>query len=454
VDAWLIANVGQRDLHLDGRPLEAKRLRIEGERVEREYGTLRERISAPMLFAALDHLRSMPEKAQVRVLLVATDQADPRFREGDTVNCAAVLKRVIADRGMASKVLVRTAGDQPNLYDRMLEYYRSRALQRLEPPGERYYLLLAGGTPAANTALLLAGVWRFGEKAHALSVGEDTGRVRPMDIGRRIVASYRRDRVNELLERRDFAGATALLDAGSSARLVADAAAKRLNLDFEPSRNLLGETLSEIGGSAPAEIDALYAEAQRLTDDDRAAVMREVYWNAIVKWRREEYADFLGRVWRLMEASLQEAVGRVCGLNLADEHGTRADFERWVRERPALVALIEKELGEPLRRVKQSSWLLGVVLGWIVAQNPPDLPDALRNCHNAVQTLDRLRSLRNDCVLAHGFKALSRDAILARLENPEEGFLLNSLVSLLAVWGVTPGNDPYEQFAIAVKGLL
>lgn len=454
---WLIANVGQRDLQVDGCPLDAHRLRDDAARVQREYDALRDRVFAPMLSAALDYLRSAAQSVEVRVLLLTTDQTDPRFRDGDTVICGNVLKRFLTDRypSLVSKVLIHTTNHPPHLYDRMLEDFRSLLLTRLEPPGERYYLLLAGGTPAANAALLLAGVWLFAEKAHALTVGEDTGRVRPMDIGRRIVASYRRDRVCELLTRRDFAGAAALLDADSPARIVADAAAKRLNFDFSPSAKMLGDLLAQRGGALPPELDPLYADAQRLADHDNPAVMREVYWNAMVKWHREEYADFLGRLWRLIEASLQEAVGRISGINLTDKHASAKAFDAWVQTRSDLLDHLNRETGRPpAQRIEQSAWLLAFILGWLVDHDPAAKSDPFRACHHAVQALAPLRALRNKSVLAHGFQGLSKESILNELPSPQETALLDSLARLLSIWNIDPGSNPYALFAASLEKLL
>lgn len=454
MDVWLIANVGQRDLQLDGRPLDAKRLRAEGARIEAEYETLQARLSAPMLSAALDYVRTRHDGAQVRVLLTATDQADARFREGDTVTCAGVLKRLLAERfgGLLAKTQVRTTAEKPNLYDRMLHYYETRGLDHLAPTGERYYLLLAGGTPAANTALLLAGIRRFWERAIALSVGEGSAAVRPMDVGPRIMASYRRDRVQELLDRRDFSGAATLLGVESAAGRVAAAAAKRLNLDFEPSERMLEETLRESGGRTPAALDDLYEEARRLAAKERRAIIRELYWNALVKWRREEYADFLGRVWRLREATLQESVGRACGLDLTNKIAAQSAFEQWVRAQPGLPGHVCANSKRPAPRIELEAWCLIAVLGWLAQQHAADGP--LAACYHAACQLDKLSSLRNSSVIAHGFTGLSRETVLRAMETPEESNLLDCLAALLEVWGVSPGVDPYAQFADAVAQLM
>lgn len=457
MDVWLIANVGQRDLQLDGQALDAKGLRAEGTRIARAYVSLKDRLSAPMLSPALEYLASQAGTTGARVLLVATSQEDSRFRDGDTLTCAAVLGRLLHERHGAvvrEAPLVRVVTSQPNLYDRLLAEYTGETLRDMEP-ADRYCLLLAGGTPAANAALLVAGVWFFGEKAQALSVGADTGLARPMNIGERIFASYRRDRILELLARRDFAGA-ALLAPVHQARALAEAAAQRMNLDLKPSHRIL-ETLRKAGGGLAGQIEVLHEQARLLAAGDKPAMMREVYWNALVKWRRGEYADFLGRVWRLREAALQEALSALTGLNLADEYGSRIPFERWVRGQPALVAAIEKALsersGEKLRQIGQSAWLLSVILEWKTGVDP-GLPAALRACSGAAAALEPLSGLRNKCILAHGFKGLSKDAILGRLPSHDEKALLDNLAALLGVWNTAPGDDPYEQFAEAIKEIV
>ncbi len=450
MEVCLIANVGQRDLQLDGRPLDASRLRSEGERLGGEYSVLQDRLSAPIVEAALAHIRSVAEKPKVNVFLVATDQDDERYREGDTATCAAVIERLLRERRLASEVVVLQTKSPPNRYDRMLAYYESKALSHKKLKGDRFYLLLAGGTPAANTALLLAGIWRFGENAHVLNVGEDTITARPMDVGRRIVSSYRDERVNELLGRYDFAGAGLLIE-DVHARQVADAAAKRLNFEFGPSVKILGETLSEIGGRAPRELDALYEEGQQLAAGKQGIVLREVYWNAVVKWRLEEYADFLGRAWRMKEAALQEAVGQVCGLDLTNKDKSREPFESWVRTCPGLVQYLEmKKVTGP---IEQSAWLLGLILDWLASENGDDFSQPLRKCRDANNELDPLRQLRNDCVLAHGFEGLSKEVILNKLGGIDEEALFDALATLLVVWTMSPGANPYDQFAKLIQKL-
>ena len=224
-----------------------------------------------------------------------------------------------------------------------------------------------------------------------------------MDVGRRIVDSYRRNRLEELLERRDFAGAAALLEPQHDSRLAAEAAAKRLNLDFAPSLHLLNQILARSGGATPDQLDCLYHDTDSLARGERDAVMLEVYWNARVKWYRGDYADFLGRVWRLMEAALQEAVGRLCGLDLTDEKRTRDDFDQWVRSIPDLFKFIEKQTTEKIDSNKQSAWLLGKVLEWFLKQDNQKPPPETARCAQAVKNLEPLRNPRNKSVLAHGF---------------------------------------------------
>jgi hypothetical protein len=106
-----VANVGNRDLWLDGAPIPAEQCRQRGQEILADYDAYRDRLSAPILEAGLryvlDHHTDGPGPL---VHLFATNQSETAgpYRDKDTVDVARVLKRLLPERLRGSRVKLRT----------------------------------------------------------------------------------------------------------------------------------------------------------------------------------------------------------------------------------------------------------------------------------------------------------------------------------------------------------
>ncbi|MFA6244649.1 MAG: hypothetical protein WC655_27140, partial [Candidatus Hydrogenedentales bacterium] len=308
IEICLIANVGQRDLHLHGKPLDKVALRAEAERVLREMVELGKHLSMPMLDPAMEFIVSANGGTKInRVILVGTNQEDERFRPGDTIPCAEIMRRLILSSRQdfvakgATVVPIRSA---PHLYDRMMTLYRAEVFGHSYVHGDKVYLLCTGGTPACNTALMVAGIERFRERCQVLHVSEGNGGVVPLSVGSIILGTYRREAHKRLLDSYQFdAVASDSEEQNEAVKLIAEAAARRLNFDFEGSYMALSQVRGR-HADLPSEVDKVFDESVCLKSADRDRVMRELYWNGRVKWETSAFADFLGRLWRLIEESL------------------------------------------------------------------------------------------------------------------------------------------------------
>ncbi len=466
----LIANVGKRDLQLDGAPLPAKGeggLRGQAAALLKDYDTVRERLSAPMIQPALERIFRLKTERIAALLLVATDQEDEAFRGGDTVECAEVLKRFVFDqcsRGKAPEkkqltqepIVVRIS-EAPHQYDRMADFYRKKIVtEKALRDADCVYLLCAGGTPACNTALLLAGVARFREKCEVLNVDEGTGTVGLLSIGREMLDGYRREARGRLLERWDFDAIACDPACGLSLRRVAEAAEARLNFDFERHERRLAD-LAPTEARHRRDLDALDVEAQYLTKlCDEAKLLQELYWNAHVKWQRNECADFLGRVWRLCEAALYRVVGQITGLKFDGTRKSEVCFERWASAQSGLMEWVQKEMRQPQVALRPNTEILQHTLTYMIQPENlsrfPAAPPELGEIARQVEVLYRARGLRNKSIIAHGYQGLSKEGILGELETEEEG-LFNTLRRLLEAQGVAINDNPFDRYAKLIRAL-
>ena len=466
----LIANVGKRDLQIDGTPLlgngEAD-LRAKSTAIAGNYDAVKDRLSAPMIQPAIERIHRLEGQRLAAVVLVATDQKDERFRPGDTIGCAEVLKRFLFDvlsrnRAPEKKVLEQEPSlvritDAPHRYDRMAEYYqRSVVTVKALRDADRVYLLCAGGTPACNTALLMEGVAQFREKCHVLNVDEGTGTVRPLDMGRRMLDGFRREARDRLLERGDFDAIAHDPGYREALRLLAEAAEARLNFAFQRHERLVANLVHTEAGRHRA-FDTIQDDAQRLVSlSDESTRLIELYWNAWLKWRRNECADFLGRVWRLCEAALCRGVGLVSGLTFDGSRESDKAFSDWGSGQAGLVEWLKKQMRRPDIALKPNTEVLQHTLTYLLLPgNSSRFSSAeaeLGEVANQVEALYKARNLRNKSIVAHGYNGLSKRAILEALEMDEKE-LFASLGKLLEAQGVAIADNPYDRYVEMIRAL-
>lgn len=452
----LIGNVGQRDLQRGGKPLDKGRIRDEAQALLECFEQVRKELSAPMIEEALRCAARDAGVGRVESLvLVATDQVDERFRSGDTEPAARAIKALLEDDARAAVrptvCKVHTIRDAPNDYDAMLREYRNGVLTRCQPrDADRLYVLCAGGTPACNTALLIAAIERYGERVTALYVNEATRIATPLRVSDELLRGYRRVSRDEALAHYDFS-AVAHTDAHPEfVRNIARAALARANFDFNAHDTLLGRLHSELTRLDRRAAETLLTDARALANGKPEYLLREVYWSAWVRWAREEYADFLGRMWRIIEMAYQLPFAEITGFDLDGSDKTEKKLREWVERYPALLAQLEHEKV----RINQSRYALEKILE-AVQGGATNCDDATRDRIGRILTctrrITRLAELRNKSVIAHGFKGLSREIILTNLEVQSDDEMWEAVKALLAEVSVTPGANPFDRFRTLIQ---
>lgn len=418
------------------------------------YAAYRPRLSAPILEPVMRELRRLHGQID-GVVLVGTDQADEAHRHGDTLPAARVLVKLLKEKYsdvVKGNPKPRGYTGPPHNYAAACEAYRENILRDKALQTDHVYVVCTGGTPACNTGLLLAAIERFRERCTVMYVPRDAAIVELPPVGRHLLARFRLEAVRGLLEHRDFMAVAAMEGVPEHAKDVARSAAARLNLDFEAGYRLLTQALGRLE-SPPAELRDAQETGGLLADGDRVSVLREVYWHARLKWRRDECADFLGRVWRLQEAALYAWYKQVTGLDL-DDMSNHSAFGKWVQQTGILFQHLERSLPSPVD-LRPSTFLLQKAMEVLVKVDGllgDDLRARGKTILEAVSCLEKARELRNKSVIAHGFKGLSKSAILNAMNTDEPG-LLGQLEALMAAMGIDVGEDPYAGLATGIEKL-
>ncbi|HOJ31921.1 MAG TPA: hypothetical protein PKY35_04730 [Candidatus Hydrogenedentes bacterium] len=441
----IIANVGQRDLMIDGKPLPSEKLREYSKEINENYESQKGRLSAPLLEPAMNLiLNEFDNKTEIKMTLIATNQEDLNFQKGDTIYCAKVLEKLLKakfSKKTSLDIRIRELKSPPNMYDAMIPCYMGWAQSRKfqTENADRVYLICTGGTPACNTALLLAGISVFRHKCEAIYINERDKNPYPLQVGKQVLGLYRKERLNALLKRHDFAGIAADTEQAQEVRDVAGAAAARLNFDFEKMKRHLAPLVRE--PFLRSLIGSLWDEANTLTKNDceRVKKLRELYWNAVLKWEAEECADFLGRVFRLREEALRVGVERVSGIALDSTQANDKKLWDWVREDPEL----EQKMGN-----KSGSHPSTEVLSKVLEIESAKFPE-VRGLYETSEWFRDLSQLRNKSIIAHDTQGVSKENILEKITGTEET-IFDQLKRLCELLGVETGENPYDEFAKAI----
>lgn len=450
----IIANVGKRDLMWDGKPLPSDMLREKSREIYEDYESQKDRLSAPLLEPAMNlALDGLRDRAQIKMTLIATDQEDPNYREGDTIHCAEVLQKLLKERfskKASPDINIRKLESAPNRYDEMIKRYMSWAQNNKfqTENADQVYVVCTGGTPACNTALLLAGISVFRHKCKAIYTDEKDKCAYP--VGKQVLNLYRKERLDALLQRHDFAGIAADPEQAKEVRNVAAAAAARLNFDFEKMKTDLAPVVEEI--SLRSFIQSLWVEATELVKDDceRAKKLRELYWNAVLKWESGEYADFLGRVFRLREEALRIGVEKITGIALDSTKENCPQFWDWVKKNCELndndCNFLREKIGNKACAQPNTRDFSKVLELYAKKHNDSNL----KTLYQTSEWFTGLSNLRNKSIIAHDTRGVSRDQILDTITETEEA-MFGQLKRLLECLGAQTGTNPYEEFAAAIR---
>jgi hypothetical protein len=476
-----LANVGTRDVTLDGRPLPLPR--PDGERLLRAYLEYPEafghRLDAPILLPGL--LRAIRVAGSVdRLVLFVSDQPEgvaPEHRDRDTVHLGELLRlwlpRCAVLGGGLGEVRVVAIPGNPADYSTAILFYE-RALPGLVPDGARtVYVAPVGGADASNTGLWLASVRLFRARVEAIYVMPG-GRVEQIPLARVLLRDQAVRQACALLEYYDYSGLASLLAGvpwwgGAWHPLFARAMSERLHFNFWGAVRLLDQAAEKAGGEERAWIgrmsDSLRRFARCLESGGKAPAsgdpepewtawlerhrtgLAELYWNMLVKARRAEWVDFLGRAFRLYEGVLRLVFEETTRHSTCrGPSGRYPDFAGYVAGDEGLVSYLRSKgvrAGEDGVSWEPSTYVLKLVVEYWTERERGAA--GFLPVRGMCLLMERLAQLRNASIMAHGWDPVSRDEMERQAGMGIEE-VLERIRRGLKAGGVETGEEnPYDQ---------
>jgi hypothetical protein len=294
--------------------------------------------------------------------------------------------------------------------------------------------------PAANFALLLRAVERYGGQCHPLYVPEGKTRPVPLDLSAQLVQTELLRQARQEIQQMEFGRAAALLrrvDVEEALPGLAEHAQHRLHFDFIRARRVLEATVIGRPGPERGRALRLRERLDELENGELPALIGELYFNLKVTFEAGRYVDFLSRAFRFEEAVLRLVVEEALRAT-TEPKGGRADpaFAAAVEADPALQAMLGRQQLDYQR--EPSVPLLAAIVGHLAGLGGADQPRIAR-IHQLIQGLDPLRGLRNKSIGAHGFRGVSREDV----ERTYAGDLLADLRELGDLASARLDADPF-----------
>jgi len=450
-----IANVGSRDVVVEGRLNLPKDSRPLGELILSNWDTYKPHLRLPILVKTLDAVLEKHGRVD-HILLYASNQADTSYRHTDTEPYARIIKQFLEEKHgdwIKSVLEIVEVNGNPSDYDLMYRFYTEDLQLRAEEifaQDERVYASISGGTPAMSIMLLWQGVQVLGTRLQPLYVLQEKETPVELKIGRDLLVRSLQANLQKVTSIYQYDAALAILKdnaalLAASLRyydalcLLIEAANHRVNFNFELAFNALESPVS-----LPKPYSTQWQQALKaIQNRDDAWLLREEIYGAELDLERGAYKDAVANIFAFREGALRlYAIQK--GAQFTDAERKRLDGA-WIDSIDGLRDyLVEKDID--LKR-NVTTFVFERVLDYLGKTDA-----SIHQMVKAINGFENLAKIRNDATHSHkgvalddiektysgGIDAIVRDlrAVYAQMigqpiaENPFKT-LLNPLISAL-----------------------
>ncbi|MDD4281990.1 MAG: hypothetical protein PHW58_07190 [Candidatus Methanofastidiosa archaeon] len=313
MNEYLIANVGNRDVLLDGGPIDEPL--IKGKEILEQYEAYEARLSFP-LFEKL-----VRNKSYEKIYLIVTDQKgelEDSYRKKDTRYFGEIIKKAHSTLAIDTFPLMGNPASYDNAFHSYAPFYET-ILQAHGDTDSLYYISLSGGTCAQNTASLYHGSIIFGENCQPVHVSEKESDIQYLKAASSIRRKVAVEHAKSSLGRYEYRSAYEQLKNESNDSLVLallDYADFRSKFQFKKASTALGK------GRKPKGMESLLFrrltdECTRLEENDPAQLLLELS-HLIRKYHHVGmFNEAFALLFRFVESALHYYVEKLTGAPLS-----------------------------------------------------------------------------------------------------------------------------------------
>ncbi|MBS3765263.1 hypothetical protein KGY71_01955 [Candidatus Bipolaricaulota bacterium] len=379
--------------------------------VFKNYRERKRELSLPVISPYLEEF----EKVE-RLYLIVTEGMEKGLRA--SLNHGLVIKRKIEETyGKKIQVNIWELGRSPDDIRSIYDFYADK-LGNLESSGRKIFSL-SRGTPVMDAALFIHASTIF-NNVELYQREPKSERFTPLPHKETVRKLLTKQSIQTLINQGEYGAALNLLEKESipgREKLVhlLDYGRQRLYFNFEGAKKAYSELESHLSSIERKELGDLFTlEVKDLQDK-----LIELGWNTIVKLERQEYVDFVGRLFRFQEALAEYVFESETGQEIDWESKTEGnrDFRKTLWNYPDLVEEIRKEvkldLGENLENLRINTTVLHVCFRYFVKKDGERWGQLWEVYKKSRRIVD---NLRHYTIVAHGFQGVSKERIEAELE--------------------------------------
>jgi len=480
--ALFLSNVGNRDLGKDGAPLFDTKPNSKSDELKeycrKTYNELTgmdleaselfdftKELYSSGVYKKLD-LEPIIIKDKVKTILDFHDSVDVilfgTLQNGgyktDAYYSASIieylLKKDFGDKINSIKVYAIT--DNPSDYALMFEYYKKTLKNIGNNDSDNYdtiYLGITGGTPALAYGLITCGALKWESKVKVLYKSPNKDEPVELEIGNKIFNILKNKEFKTLYDKhlyelcanigRDYNLIPRweyhyLL--GLNYKKLFDF--KRALEEFEKAYNCenikikdkkeIQKQIELIKGLEEVDVNKIVI---RDNIEIYAKLIDLLIENAKIKWENGECVDFVGRIFRLKEAMLRMIIEKEFNIStnpekIKDEKTGKKfnrylEFEKFLDDNPDILNYLEKETDWNSRK-EPNNKVLDWILGYMVGSNKKKWK-RYGKIYGFSKNLEKLAELRNESILAHGFKGISKRDIVEKYGGGDENKIIRDL---------------------------
>lgn len=215
-----IANIGNSDVYYNGqRAAEVKLPRIIGKELLDAWASKREKVSIPIISAGFDKIKesaALPNE----IWLFCTNQPSTVaeiHRNKDTAHFAEIVQKKICEtyKYTSDSIKIITINGNPSNYDEMMDFFDKFFSGTISADdiykNAFFFFSITGGTPQANTGLLVNAVNHFENNGQAVYVSEKSGAA-TLDLVSKVINKKYASLVCTMINNYDYAAALNIIE--------------------------------------------------------------------------------------------------------------------------------------------------------------------------------------------------------------------------------------------------
>ncbi|MBV7275129.1 hypothetical protein JMF89_06825 [Clostridiaceae bacterium UIB06] len=380
------------------------------------------------------------EKLQ-KIILMITDQEDINYNGQDTVYLGEIIKKLHSDKKLEIglnqskdniEIVSFCTKSNPSDYDEMRKFYQEKLSKEYD--SNKIFLNITGGTPAMAFGLLYNTSINASCRVIPFYTKQNTNRSVKFNVSETIRKDDDKKQICEFITKNDYMAAKILLEKYNkygvsekkyeTALNMIKAAHARIQFDFK-NASIYIEKAEDYDSGSRSICDKFIYFIKELQNNEKIYLLNELKNNAIYEYENGAYTDFLGRVFRMEEDIYRSILIKKDILRINENDNLKLNNKA---ELESAGIVVKGKLNVP-----QMSKILDAIL-----EKESEEYKLYVHCTK----MDKLRQIRNDSVLAHGYKGVSKDEIDGEIGNAIE-FLDSRILQYKNIYNIEINDDNF-----------